>query len=141
MSSAVPVRTDRPASPSSPPVAVITEPKALKRMLGSERPMAVLIIRVSRMPEAPTSVPATISRFAVEREARGGHGQAGERVQQRDQHRHVGAADGQHEDDPEHEREHEDDPDAGDVRGDEREDDQDATMARPTTALITCWAG
>ena len=63
MSSAVPGRTDRPsASPPRPPVAVTTEPKALKRMLGSDRPMAWLIMRVSSMPEAPTRVPATMSR-------------------------------------------------------------------------------
>ena len=40
---------------------MITEPNALKRMLGSERPMAALISRVRIMPEAPTRVPATIS--------------------------------------------------------------------------------
>ena len=40
----------------------MTEPNALKRMLGSERPMALLIRRVRMMPEAPTSVPATMSR-------------------------------------------------------------------------------
>ena len=40
----------------------MTEPNALKRMLGSERPMALLISRVRMMPEAPTRVPATISR-------------------------------------------------------------------------------
>ena len=40
----------------------MTEPNALKRMLGSERPMALLIKRVRMMPEAPTRVPATISR-------------------------------------------------------------------------------
>ncbi len=32
-------------------------------MLGRERPIAWLIIRVSRIPEAPTRVPATISRL------------------------------------------------------------------------------
>ena len=63
MSSAVPVRTGRLVSPSAPPVAVTTEPNALNKMLGSERPMAELIIRVSRMPEAPTRVPATIRRL------------------------------------------------------------------------------
>ena len=40
----------------------MTEPNALKRMFGSERPMALLMSRVKMMPEAPTSVPATISR-------------------------------------------------------------------------------
>ena len=40
----------------------MTEPKALKRMLGSDRPIAELMSRVRMMPEAPTSVPATISR-------------------------------------------------------------------------------
>ncbi len=60
MSSAVPERTERP-SISGPVPAVMTDPKALKRMLGSERPMAWLIMRVSSVPEAPTSVPATMS--------------------------------------------------------------------------------
>ena len=62
MSSALPVRTERsPAVPSAPAVAVITEPNALNKMFGSERPMALLIMRVSRVPLAPTRVPATTS--------------------------------------------------------------------------------
>ena len=40
----------------------MTEPNALNRMLGNERPMALLIKRVKMMPEAPTRVPATINR-------------------------------------------------------------------------------
>ena len=44
-------------------MAVTTEPNAEKRTLGSERPMALLIRRVSRMPDAPTRVPAMISRL------------------------------------------------------------------------------
>ncbi len=39
----------------------MTEPNALKRMLGRDRPMALLIKRVRMMPEAPTRVPATMS--------------------------------------------------------------------------------
>ena len=67
MSSGVPAFTGRASAPvpSAPPAAVITEPKALKRMLGSERPMALLIILVSRMPDAPTRVPAMINRFKL----------------------------------------------------------------------------
>ncbi len=82
MSSAVPARTARPSSVSAAPDAVTTAPKALKRMLGRERPMAELIIRVSRMPEAPTSVPATMSRFDADREAGRRDGETGERVEQ-----------------------------------------------------------
>ena len=52
-----------PVSPSAPPVAVTTEPNALNKMFGSDRPIALLINRVSRMPDAPTSVPATMSRL------------------------------------------------------------------------------
>ena len=63
MSSGVDDRTDRSVSPSAPPVAVTTEPNALNRMFGSDRPIALLINRVSRMPDAPTSVPATMSRL------------------------------------------------------------------------------
>ena len=40
----------------------MTAPNALNRMLGSDRPMAALMSRVRIMPEAPTKVPATISR-------------------------------------------------------------------------------
>ena len=71
MSSAVPERTDRPSASALAPDAVTTEPKALKRMLGNDRPMAWLIIRVSSVPEAPTSVPATMSKvlFKVKPEA------------------------------------------------------------------------
>ena len=66
MSSGVPSLTLRVAPvPSAPPVAVITDPNALNRMLGSERPIALLIIRVRRMPDAPTSVPATINRLLL----------------------------------------------------------------------------
>ena len=104
----------------------MTEPKALKRMLGSERPMALLISLVKMMPEAPTRVPATIKQVAVEHEARRRHGESGERVQQRDQHRHVRAADGEHEDHAEHQSEHQDHPDVGDAPGDQRQNDHDA---------------
>ena len=125
MSSAVPARTDRPSgSGPSAPVAVTTEPKALKRMLASDRPMAWLIIRVSRVPDAPTRVPATMSRLLFEREARRGHGQAGERVEQRDEHGDVGAADGQHEDDPEDERQHQHDDEHGGAGGDDGDHQQ-----------------
>ena len=39
------------------------EPKAENKTLANERPMALLIMRVSKMPEAPTMVPATIKTF------------------------------------------------------------------------------
>ena len=65
MSSAVPARTERPSAPSVAPLAVTTEPNALNKMLGSERPMATLIIRVSSMPDAPTRVPATTSTLEL----------------------------------------------------------------------------
>ena len=41
----------------------MTEPNAENRTLERLRPMALLIRRVSKIPEAPTNVPATISRF------------------------------------------------------------------------------
>ncbi len=64
MSSGVPAFTGRASpEPSAPPVAVITEPNALNNTLAKERPMALLIIRVRRIPDAPTSVPATIRRL------------------------------------------------------------------------------
>ena len=61
--------------------------------------MAPAISRVRNVPEAPTSVPATSSSVLDEDVAAGGDGQAGERVEQRDDDRHVGAADRQHQQD------------------------------------------
>ncbi len=66
MSSAVPALTGRVSpEPSAPPAAVTTEPNALNNTLANERPMALLIRRVSRMPEAPTRVPAMINRLLL----------------------------------------------------------------------------
>ena len=66
MSSGVPDFTCRVSPvPSAPPPAVTTEPNALNSTLASDRPMALDIIRVSRMPEAPTRVPAMISRLLL----------------------------------------------------------------------------
>ncbi len=69
---------------------------APNRMLATERPMARAISRVRNVPEAPTSVPATSSSDVGQHVAAGGDGQAGERVEQRDHDRYVGAADRQH---------------------------------------------
>ena len=49
-------------------------------------------------------MPATISDGVLEREARRGRRQAGERVEQRDHDRHVGAADRQHDEQAEQRR-------------------------------------
>src|ERR1700683_2054932 len=86
----------------------MTEPNALNRMFGSERPMALLMSRVKMMPEAPTRVPATISRSLSSTKPEG-----------------ATAAPGQHEDHAEHERQSEDDPDVDDASGDQRQDDHD----------------
>src|ERR1700728_272210 len=64
-SSGVPARTERPSTPSVAPLAVMTDPNALNKMLGSDRPMARLIIRVSKIPDAPTNVPATTKTFEL----------------------------------------------------------------------------
>ncbi len=99
-SSALAERTAPPpaAAAASPPAPAFgAAPNAPNKTLPSERfiarrPSSV----VSSVPDAPTSVPLMIEHRAVEREAgdRGRH--AGERVEQRDDDRHVGAADGQH---------------------------------------------
>ncbi len=60
MSSGVPVRTGFPSVVAAPAGPAVTEPKAPNRTLPSERPIASLISVVSSVPDAPTSVPATI---------------------------------------------------------------------------------
>ena len=69
-----------------------------------ERFIARPISIVSSVPEAPTSAPLTISTFEPQLEAGRRGGEAGERVQERDHDRHVGAADRQHEQHAEDER-------------------------------------
>jgi len=63
-SSAVVERTEAPSeSASAPAGAATTLPKAPKRTLATERFIARAIISVSSVPEAPTSIPLTISTF------------------------------------------------------------------------------
>ena len=71
------------------------------------RPIAAAIARVRMVPLAPTRVPATISSTLPSTIAGCGDREPGERVQQRDDDRHVGAADRQHEQHPGGEAEHE----------------------------------
>ena len=139
MSSGVPVRTDRPSGPPSAPVAVMTEPKALKRMLGSERPMALAHHPGEQDARRPHQGPGHDEEVAVQGEARGGHGQAGEGVEQRDEDGDVGAADGEDEDDPEGERQDERRRPAAPCWPSTTVAMSMARMARPTTALIGCW--
>ena len=82
-----------------------TWPNAPKRTFVTERFIAFAISSVSRVPEAPTSMPGDDQDVLVEHEAGRRRGEPGERVQQRDHDRHVGAADRQHEHHAEHERE------------------------------------
>jgi len=87
-------------SPSAPPVAVMTEPKALKRMFGSERPIA-------RSSSGEERARGTYERAGndehdrVQHEAAGSDSETGERVQQRDENRYVRSADRQDERDAE----------------------------------------
>ena len=74
-----------------------TWPNAPKRTFAIERFIARPIIIVSSVPEAPTSMPADDQDVVLELEAGRRGGEAGERVQQRDHDRHVGAADREHE--------------------------------------------
>src|SRR3954447_6669492 len=60
-SSTVPVRTDRSAPSAATTAVVGVAVMAPKRMFVSGRPIALLISCVSKVPDAPTSVPATMS--------------------------------------------------------------------------------
>ena len=83
-------------SQASPAPSVEPPLSAPNRMLATERPIARAISRVRNVPEAPTRVPATSSSDVGQHVAAGGDGEAGERVEQRDHDRYVGAADRQH---------------------------------------------
>ena len=141
MSSGVPAFTGRASpEPSAPPVAVITDPKALNNTLARDRPMALLIIRVRRIPDAPTRVPATISRLlsSVKPEAA-----TARPVKELSSEMRTGTSA----------------PPMGSTKMTPRTSDStavatsrgtlpvtsvpmaSATMATPTSALITCWAG
>ena len=78
-------------------------PNAPKSTLANERFIALLIIIESKKPEVPSSAPQMMSTLLLEREAGRRRGETGVRVEQRDDDRHVGAADGQHREDAEHE--------------------------------------
>ena len=69
-----------------------------------ERFIARPISSVSRVPDAPTSAPATIRTFSCSAKPGGRRGEARARVQERDHDGHVGAADREHEEDAERER-------------------------------------
>ena len=88
--------------------AAAAEPKSENNTLASERFMALAMNCVSSVPAEPTTVPAMIIAALFEHEAFEGHGETGERVVQRDDHRHVGAADGQRHGDAEQQRQRED---------------------------------
>ena len=78
----------------------------------------------------PDQRPRHDEREVVQREAARGHGKAGERVQQRDDHRHVGAADGQHERHAKDEREHHQSDEGEGDRGDRQHGDGKADHRR-----------
>ena len=71
--------------------------------------MAWLIIRVSRVPDAPTSVPATMSRSLSRVKPDAATARPVKELSSEMSTGDVGPADGQHEDDAEHERQHQDD--------------------------------
>ena len=92
-SSALAERTVPPSVPAAAAAPAETWPNAPKRTFEIERFIARLIISVSNVPEAPTSMPGDDQDVVLELEAGCGRGQAGEGVQERDHDRHVGAAD------------------------------------------------
>ena len=62
-SSAVAERTAPPSAETPPSSAVWSWPNAPKKTFETERPIARAIISVSSVPDAPTSIPLTISTF------------------------------------------------------------------------------
>ncbi len=83
-------------SSAVPVPATGAPPKPAKRTLATERFIAVAISIVRIVPEEPTRVPATISATLSSAKPAAAAESPGEGVQQRDHHRHVGAADRQH---------------------------------------------
>ena len=97
-----PARRRRPAASSPPPNPPIM-------MFMTERFIASAMSLVRIAPEAPTRAPAMIRTGLSMHEAGHRHGRAGERVQERDDDRHVGAADRQRHRHAEDQRRGEDD--------------------------------
>ena len=123
------------------PEAVTTAPNALNRMFGSERPIAALIILVSRMPDAPTSVPAMMSRFEpiVKPDAA-----TARPVNELSSEMSTGTSAppiGQHEGDAEEQREHERGSKPHERAGDEQQDADGDDRRRRATAFSSCCAG
>ena len=83
------------------PGGLDVDPKPLKSTLKSERFIALLIASVRIVPDAPTSAPLTMSTSLLSTNPVVGRGKTGEGVEQRDDHRHVGATDRHHEEDAE----------------------------------------
>ena len=82
------------ASPARSPV-----PNAPKSTFANERFIALLIIMERMKPDVPSSAPAMMSTLLPKREAGRARGEARVRVEERDDDRHVRAADGEHRED------------------------------------------
>jgi hypothetical protein len=134
-----------PCRPSSAPPAPAprrrrrTRRTDVRRSSGSSRGHQVRQDRA----EAPTSMPATISALLFSAKPVAAR-QAGERVQQRDHDRHVGAADRQHEQLPEQRRAISITEKSSRTESGRRDDRRAGASARPraaSAALTICWPG
>ena len=83
-------RRRAPRAPAPPAPTPAKNTLAIERFIAS----AICLVRIE--PDAPTSMPATISAVLSSAMPAAAARQAGERVQRRDHDRHVGAADRQH---------------------------------------------
>ena len=88
-------RAPMPPGPAASATVPSPPPKPPTMMFRIERFMASAMSLVRMAPEAPTRAPAMISTGLPMHEAGHCRGGARERVEQRDDDRHVGAADGQ----------------------------------------------
>ena len=86
-------------------------PKLVKSTFATERFMAFAISSVSSMPAAPTTMPAIISAGFCSTKPLEADGEAGEGVVDRDDDRHIGAADRQRHQNAEDQREPEEQSD------------------------------
>jgi hypothetical protein len=98
-SSALVVDISPPAEAVATPPAS-AEPKAPKSTLAKERFMALLIAIERMKPLRPSSAANDDQNVVVDRKSRGDGSEAGIRIQQRHDHRHVRAADRQDKEDP-----------------------------------------
>ena len=125
-------RRRRRAATAPPP-----PPKPPKKTLPTERFIASAICLVRIEPEAPTSMPATISAVLSSAMPAAAAREAGERVERGDHDGHVRAADRQHRGDAEHPGEHEQQPEQDLGVGARDDDDRERERRRPRAPTLS----